>query len=245
MPVLETDDATLYYEEYGEGYPILAFSPGGLTATIDWWRHPAAPIDVTKVLSDEYQVIVMDQRNAGGKSSGRMSAADGWHTYLRDHLNLLDHLKIERCHLYGQCIGGPFVFSLLREQPERFSCAVLAQPIGRLGPLSKEKNASFVTWAELTRQRPEVNDEVIESIYLNLYGPGFGYSIDRDFARHCETQCLVLAGNDEAHPFDYAEEVAGLLPNSIFIPDWKTGEALTAATERIKQFLREHTPRTA
>ena len=245
MPLLESNDVTLYYEEHGQGYPVLAFSPGGLTATVDWWQHPAAPIDVTRVLSDDYRVIVMDQRNAGGKSHGPISETDSWDTYLRDHLALLDHLGIQRCHLYGQCIGGPFVLSLLREQPQRFSCAVLAQPIGRLGPLPEEKGASFITWADLVSQRSDVDDAVIESFYLNLYGPGFGYSIDREFAKRCQTPCMVLAGNDDTHPFDYAEELAGLLPDSIFIPEWKSGEDLAPAARRIKQFLSDHTPKAA
>ena len=242
MPSFESGDVTIYYEEFGDGFPILAFSPGGQTATIDWWQHRAAAIDVTKVLSDEYRVIVMDQRNAGGRSHGPISADDGWQTYMRDHIALLDHLGIERCHLYGQCIGGPFVLSLLREQPERFPCAVLAQPIGRIGPLPEAKHPSFITWAEMLQGRPDVNDSVIDSIYFNLYGPGFGYSVDREYASRCQTPCLVLAGDDDVHPFEYAEELAGLLPNSIFIPEWKKGQSLVTATERIKSFLREHTP---
>ena len=56
------------------------------------------------------------------------------------------------------------------------------------------------------------------------------------------TPCLVLAGNDAAHPFAIAEEMAQLLPNGEFIPEWKEGAALVAATSRIKQFLAEHTP---
>jgi pimeloyl-ACP methyl ester carboxylesterase len=242
MPSFQYDRVTLYYEEFGDGFPMLAFSPGGLTATISWWQHRAAPIDVTNVFSDEYRVIVMDQRNAGGRSEGPISAADNWDTYMRDHIAILDHLGIERCHLYGQCIGGPFVLSLLRAQPERFPCAVLAQPIGRIGPLPETKHDSFLTWANLLKDRPDVNDDVIESVYQNLYAPGFGYCIDREFASQCETPCIVLAGDDEVHPFEYAEELAGLLPDAVFIPEWKSGEALDDATERIRGFLREHTP---
>jgi len=31
---------------------------------------------------------------------------------------VLDHLRIARCHLYGQCIGGSFTLSLLKAQPQ-------------------------------------------------------------------------------------------------------------------------------
>ncbi len=58
----------------------------------------------------------------------------------------------------------------------------------------------------------------------------------------CKTPCLVLAGNDEAHPFAISEEMAKLLPNAEFIKEWKEGTALVSARARIKQFLSEHTP---
>jgi hypothetical protein len=54
--------------------------------------------------------------------------------------------------------------------------------------------------------------------------------------------CLVLAGNDEAHPWPISEELSKLLPNCEFIPEWKTGAPLTAATARVKEFLAKHTP---
>jgi hypothetical protein len=51
----------------------------------------------------------MDQRNAGGRSRAPVTAQDGWHSYAADHIALLDHLRIDRCHLFGQCIGGSFI----------------------------------------------------------------------------------------------------------------------------------------
>jgi hypothetical protein len=84
---------------------------------------------------------------------------------------------------------------------------------------------------------------VLDAFYQNLYAPGFVYSVDRAFVASCRTPCLVLAGNDEAHPYPIAEEVAKLLPNAEFVQEWKTGEALVAATARVKEFLAKHTAR--
>ena len=53
---------------------------------------------------------------------------------------------------------------------------------------------------------------------------------------------LVLAGNDAAHPFAIAEEIAALLPDAEFIPEWKEGAALEAAKARIREFFAAHTP---
>ena len=54
---------------------------------------------------------------------------------------------------------------------------------------------------------------------------------------------MVLAGNDEAHPWPISEELSKLLPNCEFVAEWKTEPALTAARARVKEFLAKHTPR--
>jgi pimeloyl-ACP methyl ester carboxylesterase len=161
---------------------------------------------------------------------------------MSDHLAVLDHLGIDQCHLYGQCIGGPFILNLLREQPQRFAAAVLAQPIGRVDPALPPRGGTFNSWVEGLKDHPEATQEVLDAFYRNLYEPGFAYSVDRGFVRSCQTPCLVLAGNDQAHPYAIAEEIAQLLPNAEFIPEWKEGAPLAAATERMKAFLRDHTP---
>jgi pimeloyl-ACP methyl ester carboxylesterase len=242
MPSIERDGATIYYEEFGRGFPILTFAPAGLQSTIEVWSRPAAPVNPITEFADSYRVIAMDQRNAGGKSSGPITAQDGWHTYASDHVALLDHLRIDRCHLYGQCIGGSFIMSLLRATPERIASAVLAQPIGRVGPMPAARSARFEAWAETVKGRPDATPQVLDAFYRNLYGPGFVYSVDRAFVSACHTRCMVLAGNDEAHPFPISEEVAKLLPHCEFIPEWKTGAHLVEAKGRIKKFLAANTP---
>jgi pimeloyl-ACP methyl ester carboxylesterase len=128
MPSFEHDGATIYYEETGRGFPILAFAPGGLLSTIEYWRRPASPVNPMTAFGSDFRVIAMDQRNAGGQSRAPITAQDGWETFTSDHIALLDHLGIEQCHLYGQCIGGPFILSLIKAQPQRVVSAVIAQP---------------------------------------------------------------------------------------------------------------------
>ena len=242
MPSFEHDGASIYYEEFGQGFPILTFAPAGLQSVIDVWRRPAAPVNPTTEFAAGFRVIAMDQRNAGGRSRAPISAEDGWHSYAADHIALLDHLRIDQCHLYGQCIGGSFIFSLLKAQPERIACAVLAQPIGRVGAMAPGRAARFNAWAETLTDHPEATPAVLDAFHRNLYGPGFVYSVDRAFVASCRTPCLVLAGNDEAHPLPISEEVAKLLPHAEFIREWKEGAALVSATARTKQFLSAHTP---
>ncbi len=246
MPTIKHNGASIYYEEYGTGFPILTFAPAGLASTIAVWSGASAPIKPVEDLATRYRVIVMDQRNAGGQSRAPVTAQDGWHSYAADHIAVLDHLRIERCHLYGQCIGGSFIFSLLKAQPKRIASAVISQAIGRVGPLKPGRTARFDAWAKALTDSgnyPEVNEQVLDTFYQNLYGAGFVYSADRAFVASCQAPCLVLAGNDEAHPYPISEEIAKLLPkNEGFIKEWKSGPALVSAKVAVNAFLAKHTP---
>jgi pimeloyl-ACP methyl ester carboxylesterase len=242
MPSFEHHGAQIYYEEFGQGFPILTFAPAGLQSTIAVWGQPMAPINPTTEFADRFRVIAMDQRNAGGRSRAPIGAQDGWDSYTDDHLAVLDRLRIDRCHLYGQCIGGSFILNLIRRAPERVQSAVLAQPIGRVGPMAPGRPARFNAWAESLQDHPEATEPVLDAFCRNLYAPGFVYCVDRDFCKTVKTPCLVLAGNDEAHPYPISEEVAKLIPNCDFIAEWKTGDALAAARPRVREFLLKHTP---
>ncbi|MBV9554013.1 MAG: alpha/beta hydrolase, partial [Alphaproteobacteria bacterium] len=206
MPSFEHHRAQIYYEEFGSGFPILTFAPAGLQSVIDVWGQSSAPINPTTEFAADYRVIAMDQRNAGGKSRAPITAQDGWDSYTADHIAVLDHLRIDKCHLYGQCIGGSFIVNMLKLHPERVQSAVLAQPIGRVGPMAPGRPARFNAWAETLKDHPEATEAVLDSFCRNLYAPGFVYCADRDFVTTIKTPCMLLAGNDEAHPWPISEE---------------------------------------
>ncbi len=243
MPSIEHRGATIYYEEYGRGFPILTFAPAGLRSTIAVWGQPMAPINPITEWAETYRVIAMDQRNAGGKSRAPITARDGWDDYTADHIAVLDQLRIDRCHLYGQCIGGSFIVNMLQHHPERVQSTVMAQPIGRVGPMPAAPSGNFTGWAETLTDRTDATPAVLDAFNRNLYEPGFVYSADRDFVKTIKTPCLVLAGNDEAHPWPISEELSKLIPGCEFVREWKTEPALTPAKAKVKEFLARHTPR--
>jgi pimeloyl-ACP methyl ester carboxylesterase len=238
MPVFERADVSLYYEEYGSGYPLLLFAPGGMRSNIDFWRR--SPFDPTAELAKDFRVIAMDQRNAG-RSRAPVSADDGWETYAGDHLALLDHLGARRAHVMGGCIGSSYCLRLIKLAPERVSATVLQNPIG----LSPENRAAFYEmfdgWAsELRKARPELNEAAFKAFRARMYDGDFVFSVSRDFVRACGTPMLVLAGDDLYHPAPVAEEIARLAPNAELITKWKTPDATPAAVARTRLFLKAH-----
>jgi pimeloyl-ACP methyl ester carboxylesterase len=237
MPFLQREDASIYYEEFGSGYPLLLLAPGSLQSTIDAWHQ--SPWDPTVELAEGYRVIAMDQRNAG-RSRAPISAADGWDTYRQDQIAVLDQLGVRRAHVMGGCIGVPFAFGLIEAQPWRVSAAVMQNPSGAIEP--RRVTGGFDRWREQLSGHPEATAEVLDAFHENLYRRLFVYTVTRDFVRACPTPMLILAGNDEAHPYQLSQELAELAPNAEFIAEWREGAAREAAFTRVREFLRSHSP---
>src|SRR5438067_12888734 len=111
MPTFVRGDTTIYYETHGSGFPLLLLPPGGMNAVASWWSRGAFnPVEIFK---NEYQVINLDQRNAGS-SSGPVEVDDPWGSYARDQIALMNHLGIERFHVLGCCIGCSYALSLIK-----------------------------------------------------------------------------------------------------------------------------------
>jgi pimeloyl-ACP methyl ester carboxylesterase len=184
----------------------------------------------------------MDQRNAG-HSVAPIRATDSWHTYTQDQLALLDHLGIDRFHVAGMCIGGPYIMGLIQAAPHRVTSAVVFQTIG----LDNNRQAFFEmfdSWAnELKPGRPEVSEETWESFKKTMYSGEFLFNVSREFVAACETPMLVLLGNDLHHPESTSRELAALAPKATLIEYWKAPEHQAAAKQAVESFLAEHTPR--
>ncbi|MSQ27056.1 MAG: alpha/beta fold hydrolase [Dehalococcoidia bacterium] len=242
MPFFRRGPASIYYEEHGpgSGFPVLLLAPGSLNSSIEWWRREGTPMNPMADLGDRFRVIAMDQRNAG-QSWAPIGPEDNWDTYTADQVGLLDHLGVERAHLMGQCIGGPLIMNFLKTAPQRVVAAVLLQPSGRFGPLPGRR-PSFNQWVETLTGHPEMTEAALESMHANMYTADFVYTVTREFVPTCATPLLIMAGNDQAHPFEIARQLAELAPNAEFVPEWKQGAALQAARAKAGEFLDRHTP---
>jgi pimeloyl-ACP methyl ester carboxylesterase len=242
MPIFERDGASIYYEEYGSGYPILLFAPGGMRSSIEFWSK--APFDPTKELASDFRVIAMDQRNAG-KSTAPLSANDGWETYAADHIGLLDHLRISRCHLMGGCIGSSYCLGVIKAAPDRVSAAVLQNPIGLSEKNRSMFRAMFDGWAEaLKPSHAEIDEAGLSAFRERMYGGDFVFNVSRDFVRSVRTPLLILTGNDDYHPTPTSEEIDRLAPNAQMIREWKTPDQIPNTIARVSEFLRSNTPGT-
>jgi pimeloyl-ACP methyl ester carboxylesterase len=239
----------IHYEETGSGFPLLLIAGGGLNSTISALANPFNPIDEFK---GEYRCIASDLRNANaGQSSGPLEIDRPWDAYTDDHLGVMDHLGINKFMVMGFCIGGPFIWNLLKRAPDRVAAAVLAQPSGwrpEMPTLSYDNN--MTGWGpQLVKRRPEITMEMVEKFLTRMYrtNPDFVFTVTRDFVRTCETPVLILPDDIPAHPYAVAMEAAMLAPNAeVSMFPWKEPkERIPLAVRQIRSFLRAHRPPSA
>src|SRR5450755_1377792 len=239
----------IHFEEAGSGFPLLLIAGGGLNSTIAGFTAASSPFDPIAEFKGEYRCIASDLRNAnGGQSTGPLEADRPWDAYTDDHLGLMDHLGIDKFMVLGFCIGGPFIWNLLRRAPDRIVAAVLAQPSGsrpEMRDLFYENNMKG--WGpELVKRRPDISMEQVEKFLTRMYrtNTDFVFTVTRDFVRNCQTPVLILPDDIPAHPYAVAMEAAMLAPNAeVSMFPWKEPkERIPLAVRQIHSFLRAHHP---
>jgi pimeloyl-ACP methyl ester carboxylesterase len=235
---------SIHYEEAGSGVPLLVIPGGGLNSTIAALANPFNPL---VELKNEYHCIASDLRNANaGQSSGPIEVDRPWDAYTDDHLGLMDHLGIDKFMVIGFCIGGPFIWNLLKRAPNRVVAAVLAQPSGfrpEMPTLFFDNN--MTGWGpELVRRRPEITMPMVEKFLTKMYktNADFVFTVTRDFVKQCKTPVLILPDDIPAHPYAVAMEAAMLAPNAeVSMFPWKEPkERIPLAVRQIRSFLRAH-----
>lgn len=232
-------DATIHYDDEGEGDPILLIAPGGMRSANDIWN--GVPWNPRAALAGSHRLIGMDQRNAG-RSTAPVSADDGWSTYTADQLALLDHLGIDRCHVLGMCIGGPYIFGLLRAAPERFRSAVMLQPVG-IDANRAALEEMFDQWATaIAADHPEVDEAGWASFRSNMWGGEFVLTAAPDDIPSIRTPVLLLKGNDLYHPPSTSDALAAALPDVTYVERWKDDDVLAQTDATIRAFLAERSP---
>ncbi len=238
MAFFEHGDTKLYYEDHGEGFPVLLIAPGGMRSAVSFWE--GTPWNPITHLSTNFRVIAMDQRNAG-QSRAPISATDGWATYTADQLALLDHLGVDRFHVAGMCIGGSYIMALIDAAPERVASGVVFQTIG----LDNNRQAfydMFDDWANRLKPKlPEVSEVAWESFKHNMYATDdFLFTVGTEWVKTCTTPLLVLLGNDLYHPESSSRTLAELAPNATLVEDWKEPEHHASAMAATAEFLAAH-----
>jgi pimeloyl-ACP methyl ester carboxylesterase len=117
MPKANLGDIEIYYEERGQGEPILL-------APASWWPSDTWNVGVVPFLSKRFRTIIFDCRG-----TGRSSKPENGYTveqFARDCIDLLGHLGIPRCHAVGFALGGQIVQAMAIARPDLVATLTIA-----------------------------------------------------------------------------------------------------------------------
>ena len=245
----EKGSVRIYYEDAGSGFPLLLLPGGGLNSTIGFFTGNA-PFNAIEEFKSQYRCITADLRNApSGQSTGPVEVDRPWESYADDHLGLMDHLRIGKFAVMGFCIGGPFIWSLLKRAPNRIAAAVLSQPVGWRPEMRDPKypGTFWKSWpAAINAKRPEIPVQRAEQFATQMFenNPDFVFTVTRDFVKSCQNPVLVMPDEVPAHPYAVAMECAMLAPQAeVSMFPWKEPkERIPLAVRQVHSFLKAHRP---
>ena len=117
MPTAKIGAVDIYYEEQGQGDPVLLAPPS-------WWPCDTWKVSVVPFLSKRFRAIVFDCRGTGYSSK-----PDNGYTieqFAKDCAELLEYLKVSRCHAAGFALGGQIAQALAIQRPDLVATLTIA-----------------------------------------------------------------------------------------------------------------------
>src|SRR6056297_446936 len=122
----------LFYRQLGEGHPLIIIH--GLYGSSDNW------MSIGKVLAEQYQVFIIDQRNHG--ESGH-SDEHNYPAMREDLKEFMDKHNLQKATILGHSMGGKTAIYFAAEYPERVERLIVVD----ISPCSYKQNDSFQTKA--------------------------------------------------------------------------------------------------
>ncbi len=118
MAFYDADDAAIYYEQTGDGKPVLLMHGYALNSLM--WKYQQ------QAISENFRMITVDlrgfgQSSCGGKWSGNIMADD--------ISGLINELDIEEATIVGFSMSGPAAFRLALKHPDRIAKLVMVSSI--------------------------------------------------------------------------------------------------------------------
>ena len=152
MPYFDSNGVKIYYEEHGNGEPVVLVHGFASRADHNWGEQ------WFKYLAPHFRVIALDCRGHGKSDKPHDAAAYEGAAMGDDVIRLMDHLGIKRALLMGYSMGGRISLGLLLSHPERLRAVVLGG-IGASSTAAPSFNRSPIVAALLADDASKVTLE--------------------------------------------------------------------------------------
>ena len=233
---IQTGDFKTNYHDLGQG-DIVTFIHGsgpGVTAWANWGR-------LFPLIKDDFRVIAPDMSGFGytERVPGKKNTMPLW---VKQTIDLLDALKIEKTNLVGNSFGGALALSLAIRYPDRIKKVVLMGSMGVSFPITYGLNQgwgyepSIEAMRELLElfayDRSIITDTLVNSRYEASIQPGFQESFgamfpaprqngvewmaaDQNYIRSIKHEVLIVHGRDDmVIPLENAYKLIQLIDNA-------------------------------
>ena len=115
----EVDGARIFYEARGNGPAVMLLHGYPLSGALFSRMRDA--------LEKDHTVVTVDHRGYGKSEASENPGTV--EQYAKDAIAVMDKLGIEQAAIGGMSMGGPIVFEMFRQAPDRFSSMILIDTI--------------------------------------------------------------------------------------------------------------------
>jgi len=235
MPTISIGDADIYYEDAGQGPPLMLVP--GLAGQGSFWMSQVPDF------SRDFRTVVHDHRGAGRSTHSRITYSV--EQMADDTLRLMDALGIDTAHFVGHSTGGAIGQVIATEHPDRLRSLVLSATWAGPDPFfrrlfeSRKQTlldsgvAAYLRASVLFQATPRwvsENDEFITELH-RVTGASYppvevvASRIDAILRHDRRRQLLqirlptlvIVARDDTITPSFYSEELASAIPGAKLI----------------------------
>ena len=208
MPSVHANGIDLYYEIYGQGYPLIIVA--GLAMDLTQLGK------IVTDLSAGHKVIAFDNRGVG--RTDKPDIPYSVDMMAEDTAGLLDAIGITKADVLGISFGGKVALSLTLQHPEKVRGLILASTSAR----ANFRRGVLWSLSNMLQRIP-----FVRGVGTNYPQPYFAYVRQRDASigydatdrlQRILTPTLILHGkNDRIAPYYLAEEIHAGIKGSTLI----------------------------
>ncbi|TFV55416.1 alpha/beta fold hydrolase [Geodermatophilus sp. DF01-2] len=231
---VEVEGARIFYQIEGEGQPMLFVHGYPLSGALF--------AENREELAEDYQVITVDLRGYGRSEALGEQPVGSVESYAQDVLAVMDELGVDSAVIGGMSMGGPIVFSMYQQAPDRFDGMILIDTVAAPAPppevgtwrglieVAREQGTEAVPpliidemlTGEARMEHPELVQYLIgimNEASLQAYVAGAEALATRpDFQPLLDdigVPALVLVGlQDTIYPYEFSQQMADAIPDA-------------------------------
>lgn len=165
MPYFQYKNKSCYYEEQGEGTPILFLH--GNTASSNMFHN------ITELFTKNHKVILLDFLGHGRSDRLERFSPDIWYDEALQAIKLLKQMKYEKVHLIGSSGGALVAINIALECPELVGKVIADSFEGEIPLIEFTKNI-------IAERDASKRDEGAKMFYHAMHGDDWESVVDND-----------------------------------------------------------------